>query len=772
MAIENKKIAQEAREACEAWRGYFSKNNERYHELFEFIMGKQWEDKAESLMNTMGKVPMTSNKLGVLANTMLGELQQNTPQLEVLPKDNCSEQTAEIRELVLKDIVFSGKAKKSYMNAAKQAFIGGFGAYGIETKYLSSDSFDLSISFFECRDPTSWYWDSGAEERTKTDGMHCGYITRMSREKVRQKYGKKVEEKITKVASPTASKAEIAAISGTGYNGQGISWVEENYITINHFFKRSYEKQTLYKLSNGRAVFEAELDEIVENSKRINEEMMMAEAMQQSMMNAPDMIQESYGMEMEIPNQEVGLEEYGEEESEQEEKEEFVENVPEEEDAQNELDADSMTLYDGEEIVRIEDKREVDRSIITHYKLAGDYELEKSIFPSERLPLVFVDQNSWYDKDGQQICKSFFYDALDDQKYINYLRTQAAYTMKTMRYDQYMAPKKVIQSPDVQNAWRNPMLIQGVLVYDGDGSAKPEPMARPELSQSLTTQYQVASEDLYTSTGLYPSRLGEQGNEVSGKAINARIQQGSYPTSTAYGAVNEAITEGGSIINEMIPEVYDSERIINLMTPDKGRKNITINKQDEYGNIIENDLKAGSFEVRLVAGPSFEGQKQAYLDALREVLQVNPEIFNLVIDLYAENLPLANTIEIKNRLKTLVPPEIIEAGKTGEMPQPQQKQPSPEEQMAMAEQQYKQEELELKKQELMQEKEKNDMEFQAKMREIDADMAETAAKVQDQEMRYLAETERTASQQQISHADNLVKLLTSNTNFKQERGNK
>jgi hypothetical protein len=48
---------------------------------------------------------------------------------------------------------------------------------------------------------------------------------------------------------------------------------------------------------------------------------------------------------------------------------------------------------------------------------------------------------------------------------------------------------------------------------------------------------------------------------------------------------------------------------------------------------------------------------------------------------------LANSLEIRNRLKTIVPPEIIEAGKTGK-PVQQSNKPTPEEmQMQMAQQQ-------------------------------------------------------------------------------------
>src|SRR5258708_3575805 len=78
-------------------------------------------------------------------------------------------------------------------------------------------------------------------------------------------------------------------------------------------------------------------------------------------------------------------------------------------------------------------------------------------------------------------------------------------------------------------------------------------------------------------------------------------------------------------------------------------------------------LTKGRYKIRLKPGPSYEGQKEEGLFALQSVLQADKggQVFPMIADLYAENLPLDNTLEIRNRLRTIVPQEIIEAGKTG-----------------------------------------------------------------------------------------------------------
>ena len=730
MPKKAERLAHKARIACEKWREYFKYNIDQYHMMHTFVLGQQWTDDEEEMLKTFKKVPLVSNKLATMANSLCGEQQQNTPQLQVVPVANCDEQTAKIRELVVKDIMFSTSAHTVYQVAASQAFIGGFSAFCIDTDYVHQKSFELDIVYRHFKDATRCYWDVGAERVNKTDGMHCGYITRMTRVKFREIYGKDLEEKISKTMSPGQNKEEIALAVQPNEGDDPFTWADNDAVTIIDHFVRKYEKDMLYKMSNGKILNQEELDELIEKSQGINQYADSMDVMGES--EEPIIAQNAEGEALEVGEAE-------------------------------DLDPEFMTLWDDGEIVRIEEKRESKKHKIMHYKIAGDYLLDETEFPSDQLPMPFVDQNSYYDKNGKQICRSFFGDCKDTQRYINYLRTQSAYILKISRYDQFIGSKKNVAGLDTQRNWRDPASTQGLLAYDESPNGhKPEQIRPPELSQSLLTQYQLAIEDLYTSTGLYPTRMGQQGNEVSGAAIDARTRQGSYTTYVAFNSINRAIATGGEIVNEMIPRVYDTERVIALMTPDEGMKNITVNQQaDEYGELINNDIRKGTYEVRLKPGPSFEGQKQQALESLQQVLQADPQAFGLIADLYAENLPLMNTIEIKNRLKTLVPPQIVEAGKSGKMPSENgQNQPSPEQQAMAQEAQFKQQELALKAKEIELKEKEIMMEAQFKLQQLQTEKMEAAAKLQEQELRYSAETQRTQSDQQIAHADNLVKILT------------
>lgn len=783
MARQNEKIARQARVACEKFRANFKQNIDLYHLMHTFVLGQQWsDDEEDDMIKTYRKVPLTSNKLGTMSNSLLGEQQQNTPQLQVVPMTGCDEKVASLREIITKDIVFSSNATVCYQVAAGQAAIGGFGAFCVMTDYNHSKSFDLDIVYGHFKDATRCYWDVGAESINKTDGTFCGYISRMTRVKFKEMYGKDVEETIGK-SQIAATEEEVALAVQPDEGDDPFSWSDTECITIIDHFVRKFEKDMLFKLSNGTVLNQEEMDELIESSREINrrnqqmelEQMLTGVGQNPTNMFNPEQkpgltpqnlgdlapqTADGFGVsgEHDILPQENGME---------------VDRYKNKNDLQDlavetEEDAfETMTLWDGGEMVRIEDKRPSKRHKIIHYRIAGNYILDQTEFPSEQLPLVFVDNNSYYDKTGKQICRSFFGDCRDTQRYINYLRTQSAYILKVSRYDQWIGSKKNVASMDTQRNWRDPTAIQGMLTYDESPAGnKPEQIRPPELSVSLFQQYQLAIEDLYTSTGLYPARMGNNGDEASGKAIDARTRQGSYTTYVFFNSINRAIATGGEIVNEMIPRVYDTERVLTLMMPDEGMKNITINKQgDDYGEQIENDIRKGTYQVRLKPGPSFEGQKEQALQSLREVLQADPTAFNLIADLYAENLPLANTLEIKNRLKTRVPPQIIEAGKTGDMPQ--QQGPSPEEQavqiqaqQAQAQAQFQQAQIQIKVRELQLKEKEMQADIAIERMKLEIAQMELAGNIETQRMDYMAETQRTQSDNAIAHADNMVKILT------------
>jgi hypothetical protein len=447
------------------------------------------------------------------------------------------------------------------------------------------------------------------------------------------------------------------------------------------------------------------------------------------------------------------------------------------------IDGKKILLRDGMPVTII-DKRDVVRYKIKHRQIAGDFLLEETEFPSEHLPIFFVDNDSYYTKQGQQITRSSFKDVKDAQKYLNYLATQSAYLLKISRYDQFIMPRKCAASPDSQQQWRDPSIVKGALYYDETPSgAKPEQLRPPELSQSLIQQYERTLMDIQSGTGLFNTQLGEMGNEISGSAIRKRNQRGDKNTQTTRHSMDVVIAAIGTVINEMIPKVYDTERTLVIPMPESQEQKVEINKpMDEYGLSIQNDMSKGRYKIRLKPGLSYEGQKEEALESLQSVLMADKSgsIFPMIADLYAENLPLDNNIEIRNRLRTMVAPEIIEAGKTGKPLPPKPPQPNPEmimmelkkqelqqkAQEAQQEAMRKMQELEIKKSEIQRKAIESHQDMTLAWERLEAEKEEAAAELQSAMLRYQAEGERINADIQINQSHNLIRLLTHKSQMK------
>ena len=130
MAKKDPKFAQELRQWIKKWDDYWRFNREQYYEFMDFVMGDMWKEDESKVFTRYDKIPLTANKLAPLAGWMVGEQQRNTPMLQVVPDENVPQETVEVREALVKNIVFNPASELAYQTAFQAAIVGGFGAFG------------------------------------------------------------------------------------------------------------------------------------------------------------------------------------------------------------------------------------------------------------------------------------------------------------------------------------------------------------------------------------------------------------------------------------------------------------------------------------------------------------------------------------------------------------------------------------------------------------------------------------------------------------------
>ena len=208
----------------------------------------------------------------------------------------------------------------------------------------------------------------------------------------------------------------------------------------------------------------------------------------------------------------------------------------------------------------------------------------------------------------------------------------------------------------------------------------PMPTAELQIAMSFT-------DEMKATIGLYDASVGAQSNETSGKAILARQQQGDRGTFAYIDNLSRAIGRIGQICIELIPRVYDSERVIRVQFEDGTGDWLRINQMvmdEETGKpVLVHDIAQGKFDVTVKAGPGYQTQRLQAADSLIQFAQAVPSAAGVLADLIAKNMDWPGADEISKRLKKILPPGILDQDEMDEL-DIQPPQPTPEQQAEMA----------------------------------------------------------------------------------------
>ena len=318
-------------------------------------------------------------------------------------------------------------------------------------------------------------------------------------------------------------------------------------------------------------------------------------------------------------------------------------------------------------------------------KISGSDVLEgPSDVVGRHIPIVAVVGEEWHV--GEQVYRSSVIRfAKDAQVLYNYARSVGAEVMGAQTMSPWLVTAK--QVAGFEAFWQNPNKAYAYLPYTPDPAAGAPQRIMPAVpSSAVMAEIQMASEDMKATTGIFDASLGARSNETSGVAIAQRQQESEASTSSYADNMVKAIAHTGDIIVNMIPQVYDTERVIRILGPDGEEKIVEINRAMEtiQGWARVNDLTAGKYAVHVSVGPSYQSKREEGANGMMEFLRSIPNAAPMVADLVAKAQDWPDSDRIAERLKKTLPPGIAD----------DQEQPSPEQQqMQMQQMQMQQEQI-------------------------------------------------------------------------------
>lgn len=254
--------------------------------------------------------------------------------------------------------------------------------------------------------------------------------------------------------------------------------------------------------------------------------------------------------------------------------------------------------------------------------------------------------------------------ARDAQQLYNFNRTAAAETLALQPKAPYIVSAKMIAP--FKNIWDNlhktnyPYLPYD-RTADPEGQA-PRREAPPQMPAAFVKEAELADGDMKATTGIYDSSLGARSNETSGVAIRNREHQGDTANFHFGDNLQRSMWHAGRIMIELIPKIYDNERIIRIMGDDDSEEHHPINKVVmglDGVPITINDLSTGRFDVRATIGASYATKRMEAADTMMEYLKADPAALPMIRDLVAKNFDWPGGEEMAKRFRAAVPPELL-----------------------------------------------------------------------------------------------------------------
>jgi hypothetical protein len=328
--------------------------------------------------------------------------------------------------------------------------------------------------------------------------------------------------------------------------------------------------------------------------------------------------------------------------------------------------------------VTVKDVRPTRSYKVTQRIITGGEVLETNKWAGKYIPIVPVYGDEVM-LDGQRHFLSLVRFARDPQQMFNFWRTASTELVALAPRMPFIGPKGAFNSDADKWATAN-TVSHPYIEYDGAIPPQRQPFAGPPagaLQEALN-----ASDDMKAIMGIYDASLGAKSNETSGRAIMARQREGDVSTFNFIDNLSRAIRHAGRIMVDLIPKVYNTERMIRVIHEDGTNDHIQIHpnapqvspeveqmQQEMQGIERVYNLTTGKYDVTCESGPSFTTKREEASNQMIEFIRAYPQAAGIVGDLLAKNLDWPGADEIANRMQAMLPPQI-----QGQNPQVEQMQ--------------------------------------------------------------------------------------------------
>jgi hypothetical protein len=315
--------------------------------------------------------------------------------------------------------------------------------------------------------------------------------------------------------------------------------------------------------------------------------------------------------------------------------------------------------------------REVVTDNVKWYHIAGDYIMDRGDWPGAFIPIIrCVGIETIIE--GQYDCKGHTRALIDAQRMLNYNASGAVEYGALQSKSPYIGPARAFEG---QEQWKdanrkNYAFLQYNDIDEEANDPQISMIQKPERAQPPTSApiymqgMQDAERQMMMCSGQYQAQLGEDDKQSasSGRAINERQRQSDTATYHFVEHQADMLRGIGVQLLDLIPKIYDTERMLHVLgedgtrkwiqiAPDQKEPYIELKKEQEEAAIISINPRVGEYDCMSDSGPNYATQRQEAWNAISIILQQNMQLAGTIGDLLFKFGDFPGSDEIMERLK-------------------------------------------------------------------------------------------------------------------------
>lgn len=247
--------------------------------------------------------------------------------------------------------------------------------------------------------------------------------------------------------------------------------------------------------------------------------------------------------------------------------------------------------------------------------------------------------------------------AKDPQRMYNFWRTSMTESVALAPKAKWLLAEG--QDEGHENEWAmaniksTPVLRYKQKDIEGQPAPAPTRLQPEPPPQGIMEAAGAISADLQMVLGVLDPNQLPSGN-ISGKALQGQQNQVDLSNFHFYDNMTRSIRQTGKIILDLIPKIYDTERVMRIIGSDGQPDMTTINQKDAVGEVL-NDVTVGEYDVVMDTGPGFQTKRQQAVESMMPLLSGNAELFNIAGDLVFRNMDFPGADVIADRLAAMNP---------------------------------------------------------------------------------------------------------------------